>query len=408
MLKLCEDIYDCIDDSEITLLVLLDFSKAFDTVNHKLLLAKLDILGFQENTCSWILSYLSGRQQKVQTETESSSWSSIINGVPQGSILGPLLFTILISDMRLSIWNGSYITYADDTNLYWESAADAINETLTKANSVTSNISKYCTDNCLRLNEGKCKFMLIGTKPAIKKVNSMDLGDLKINDVCMERVTDAKVLGVTFDEVLSWRKQVNLCIRRAMSNFFQICRYRKFLNKEAKIILCESIVLSQFNYCDIVYSNMDKYLKYKIQKIQNLCLKFIFDIKKRDHVDYNSLKSELKWLDMNQRRLKHGLTLIYKILHGLAPNYLRDTFTLVSEIHSVNTRTSNNNIWIKKNTKTKLHRNSYTFEMANIYNKIPEDIKNSVSVISFQKKSYNCYFKIDWLNHNFIMCLQIT
>ena len=133
-----------------------------------------------------------------------------------------------------------------------------------------------------------------------------------------------------------------------MSNFFQICRYRKFLNKEAKIILCESIVLSQFNYCDIVYSNMDKYLKYKIQKIQNLCLKFIFDIKKRDHVDYNSLKSELKWLDMNQRRLKHGLTLIYKILHGLAPNYLRDTFTLVSEIHSVNTRTSNNNIWIKK------------------------------------------------------------
>ena len=348
LLKLCEDIYDCIDDSEITLLVLLDFSKAFDTVNHKLLLAKLNILGFQENTCSWILSYLSGRQQKVQTETESSSWSSIINGVPQGSILGPLLFTILISDMRLSIWNGSYITYADDTNLYWESAADAINETLAKANSVTSNISKYCTDNCLRLNEGKCKFMLIGTKPAIKKVNSMDLGDLKINDVCMERVTDAKVLGVTFDEVLSWRKQVNLCIRRAMSNFFQICRYRKFLNKEAKIILCESIVLSQFNYCDIVYSNMDKYLKYKIQKIQNLCLKFIFDIKKRDHVDYNSLKSELKWLDMNQRRLKHGLTLIYKILHGLAPNYLRDTFTLVSEIHSVNTRTSNNNIWIKK------------------------------------------------------------
>ena len=135
MLKLCEDIYDCIDDSEITLLVLLDFSKAFDTVNHKLLLAKLNILGFQENTCSWILSYLSGRQQKVQTETESSSWSSIINGVPQGSILGPLLFTILISDMRLSIWNGSYITYADDTNLYWESAADAINETLAKANS---------------------------------------------------------------------------------------------------------------------------------------------------------------------------------------------------------------------------------------------------------------------------------
>ena len=220
LLKLTEDIYDAIDDSEITLLVLLDFSKAFDTVNHRLLLAKLNILGFQEKTCDWINSYLSGRQQKVVTETESSNWSTIINGVPQGSILGPLLFTILISDMRLSIWNGSYITYADDTNLYWESAVDAINETITMANSVTSNISNYCIDNCLRLNESKCKYIFIGTKPGIKKLDSLNLGDLQINNTNMERVREAKVLGVTIDEVLSWRKQVNLCISKAMSNFF--------------------------------------------------------------------------------------------------------------------------------------------------------------------------------------------
>ena len=387
LLKLCEDIYDAIDDSEITLLILLDFSKAFDTVNHKLLLAKLNILGFQENTCGWIQSYLSGRKQKVVVENESSSWAEIINGVPQGSILGPLLFTILISDMRLSIWTGSYITYADDTNLYWESSVDTINETLKAANSVTSNISTYCKDNCLRLNEGKCKYMFIGTKPAINKLNAMNLGDLKINNVNMERVTNARVLGVTFDEVLSWRKQVNKCVSNAMSNYFQISRFKKFLSKESKIILCDSIILSQFNYCDVVYSNLDKYLKDKIQKVQNLCLRFIFDIKRRDHVDYLPLRNELKWLDMNSRRLKHGLTLIYKILNDLAPNYLRDTFTLVSEIHSVNTRTANNsNIWIKNSIKSKLHRNSYTFEMAKIYNKIPEDIKKSVSTNSFKKR----------------------
>ena len=90
---------------------------------------------------------------------------------------------------------------------------------------------------------------------------------------------------------------------------------------------------------------------------------------------------------MNSRRLKHGLTLIYKILHNLAPNYLRDTFTLVNEIHNVNTRSANNNnIWIRNNIKSKLHRNSYSFEMAKIYNKIPEDIKKSVSVNSFKKR----------------------
>ena len=386
LLRLTEDIYDAIDDSEITLLVFLDFSKAFDTVNHELLLAKLQILGFQETTCDWVRSYLSDRHQKVVTASESSNWSPIINGVPQGSILGPLLFTILISDMRMSIWSGSYVSYADDTNLYWESAVETINETITAANSVTSKISTYCTDNCLRLNPGKCKYMFIGTKPGINKLNSMVLGDLKINNVNMERVTHAKLLGVTFDEVLSWIKQVNKCIGMAMSNFFQINRYKRFLNRESKIILCESIVLSQFNYCDIVYASMDKYLKEKIQKVQNLCLRFIFDIKKKVHPNYDILRKELKWLNMDSRRLKHGLTLIYKIVHDLAPNYLRDSFSLVSEIHTRNTRSSNSNIWIKNSIKSKLHRNSYSFHMVKIYNSLPEDIKNSVSVNSFKTR----------------------
>lgn len=274
-------------------------------MNHRLLLAKLEILGFQNKTCDWILSYLSGRSQQVQTENESSSWSPIINGVPQGSILGPLLFTILITDMRVTIWNGSYITYADDTNLYWESTVDTINDTLITAGEVLSKVSKYCADNCLRLNEGKCKYMFIGTRPGINKLNTVNLIDLKINNVPMERLTDAKVLGLNINEVLSWRKQVNLCISKAMCNFFQMSRYKRFLNKEAKINLCESIVLSQFNYCDVVYSNMDKYLKDKIMKIQ-----FIFDIGRKQHCDYKLRRKELQWLDMNQRRIKHGLTLI--------------------------------------------------------------------------------------------------
>ena len=90
---------------------------------------------------------------------------------------------------------------------------------------------------------------------------------------------------------------------------------------------------------------------------------------------------------MNFRRLKHGLTLIYKILHNLAPNYLRDSFSLVNEIHNVNTRRSNNDIWIPKNITSRIHRRAYTFEMAKIYNQLPEDIKNSVLVNTFKKNT---------------------
>ena len=169
LLKLNEDIFEALDDSEVTLLVLLDFSKAFDTVNHKLLLAKLDILGFQGGVCNWIHSYLSGRTQKVKTDSEESDWAEIKNGVPQGSILGPLLFTILVSDMRMTIWNGSYLTYADDTNLYWETPADMLNDSIREANSVLNNIADYCVNNRLILNEGKCKYIIMGSRPAIKK-----------------------------------------------------------------------------------------------------------------------------------------------------------------------------------------------------------------------------------------------
>ena len=386
LLKLTEDIYDIIDDSELTLLVLLDFSKAFDTVNHKLLVAKLDILGFENITCDWILSYLSGRKQMVKTDTECSDWCPLQNGVPQGSILGPLLFTILVSDMRRSIWNGSYITYADDTNLYWESEVDTINSTIDTANQVLNKISTYCSDTFLRLNEGKCKYIIFGTKPGIKKLNTIIQNDVKINDKILERINQAKILGILFDEILSWQKQVNLCISKSMGNFFQMYRYKNFLDKEAKITLCDSIILSQFNYCDIVYSNMDVFLEKKVQKIQNICLRFIFNYRMKDKCDLNALRKELKWLNMKNRRIAHGLTMIYKILHGLAPNYLSDSFTLSSEIHNINTRRANTDIYINKSIKSKLHRKAYTCYMAKIYNSIPEYIKLSVSVNSFKLK----------------------
>ena len=99
---------------------------------------------------------------------------------------------------------------------------------------------------------------------------------------------------------------------------------------------------------------------------------------------------------MNSRRIKHGLTMIYKILHGFAPNYLRDTFTLIHEIHNVNTRRCNNSIYINKTISSRIHRKAYTFYMAKIYNEIPENIRNSISVNSF-KCSINKYLQKDKL-----------
>ena len=393
LLKITDDILDAIDDSNITLLIFLDFSKAFDTVNHKILIEKLRILGFQTDSCEWINSYLCNRYQRVVVGEEQSDWIHIENGVPQGSILGPLLFTILVSDMRRSIWDGSYHQYADDTDLLFETSVDNVNETTAKANNVLEKIETYCKDNFLNLNAGKSKFMFIGSKPAIKKLDSIVLNDLQINQTSLERVRLGKNLGMTIDEVLSWRKHINLNISKAVGSFINLSRFKRFLNTKSKALLCESIVLSRFNYCDSVYLNIDMCLQGKIQKVQDMCCRFIFDIKKSESVDYKELRTKLGWLSMKQRRELHCLTMMYKILHESAPDYLQDMFTYQHEVHNVNTRGSQNNlIWIDKNIKSKVHRDSFRYYAPCKYNNLPSKIKNCTSVNSF-KSNLTKYLK---------------
>ena len=262
-----------------------------------------------------------------------------------------------------------------------------INESIKEANSVLNNISDYCVNNRLILNEGKCKYIIMGSRPAIKKVNDLQLDPVKIKNTVLERVTQTKVLGVTYDEILSWKKQVNLSVSKAVGNFLQFSRYKRFLSKQSKITLCQSLVLSQFNYCDIIYASMDSFLEKKIQKTQNLCLRFIFNIKKRNqNTDYNLLLKQLGWLNMKTKTIKNGLVMMYKILNGLAPNYLADFINLTSEIHNRNTgSSSNNSIWINKNITSKIHRKSFFFFIANIYNNIPQNIKQTTSLTSFKK-----------------------
>ena len=115
-----------------------------------------------------------------------------------------------------------------------------------------------------------------------------------------------------------------------------------------------------------------------------MCLRFIFNYRKSDNVNYDSLRKKLGWLNMQNRRILHSLVQMYKILHLRAPDYLRDSVTLVRELHKVNTRQKNDNIWIGKDIKSKLHRRSFRFYISRVYNEIPENIKNCKSVHSFK------------------------
>ena len=176
LLNVTDDIYECLENSELVFLVLLDYSKAFDCANHRLILAKLKAAGFRNDALDWIFSYLNGRRQKVTTGVGESSWSGVLNGVPQGSVLGPLLFTVLVSDLRDAIKRGRYHMYADDTQLYYSCKCENVNNTIKDINNDLEQIAKYSKTNCLRLNAEKSKFIIIGSRPNLKKLKKHSTG----------------------------------------------------------------------------------------------------------------------------------------------------------------------------------------------------------------------------------------
>ena len=391
LLNVVDDIYDALEDSQLTFLVLLDYSKAFDCANHRLILAKLRAAGFCSDALTWMSSYLNNRQQKVVTGSSESQWEFMNNGVPQGSILGPLLFTVLVSDISDAIKRGRYHLYADDTQLYYHCKCKDANSTIDKINSDLNDISEYSRKNCLNLNETKSKYIIIASRPNLKKLKTMDLKDIKLNDKIIERVFEAKNLGITFDESLSWTRHINLSVGRAYGKLNHAYRFKKFLSPETKWNLCETYILSQFNYGDVILQNMTNFLQEKIQKVQNRCIRFAKGLRKYDHI--TATRTKMRTLNMSNRRLLHGLTLMFKIINNTAPSYLCERVIRNRDIHNYDTRRKNE---IRPPfAKTKMRSNSFFIHMCSNYNDISNILDLSeISVITFKSRCKNYLLNI--------------
>ena len=378
LINVTDDIYKALDKSELSILVLLDYSKAFDCANHRLILAKLKALGFHDEALAWVVSYLTDRSQKVRTDTSDSRWITIKNGVPQG----PLLFMILISDINKVIKHGKYHLYADDTQLYYQCKVKDVINKIHMINTDLSGIEQFSYKNCLKLNATKSNFIIIGSPTNLAKLKKFNLPPVVINNKIIERKTHVRNLGVTFDEVLSWTKHVNYLVGLAYYKLKQGYRAKKFLSVEAKVSLCESYILSHFNYCDVVYQNMSEILKYKIQKVQNSCFRFIYGLKKYDHI--SSCFTLSNTLNMNERRSLHCLTLMHKINNNLAPKYFKKRISHHSDVHNYNTRYRKN--IINEKSWTVKRQMAFFPKFIKLYNEISKEIsKKDITVQTFKK-----------------------
>lgn len=388
LLNVTDDIRLAMDKRQLTFLVLLDFSKAFDTVDYDILLAKLTYyFNFSFSSVNWFRSYLHDRIQSVLVEKASSTWRSVHSGVPQGSILGPLLFSLYINHLPSCLSYSRFHLYADDLQIYISFKPREMNISVNKLNLDLKAISEWARCHGLKINPNKSQAILIGTQKLVNSVNIDLIPNISLNDTVIALSKTVKNLGIYFDENLSWTEHVSHVYKKTLAALHSLKRLKFVLPESLKISLVQSLIFPHFDYCDAVYSDISLTLGMKLQRLQNSCVRFIFNLKYFDHV--STYYTRLRWLRLNDRRKCHNLILLYKVLSSSTPIYLSSRFVTVSSHHRFNTRSQSTSLLSIPLHSSTIYSKSFTLSASREWNLLDGNTRNSVSLSIFRNTIIN-------------------
>ena len=356
-------------------MVLLDLQKAFDTVDHVILCNKLRAMGF--SSVDWIRSYLSDRKQIVNVNKVDSDPRNITCGVPQGSLLGPLLFLCYVNDMPVSV-KCKLILYADDSALLIshknpQYIADMLSREL-------DSCREWLIDNKLSLHLGKTESILFCSKYRIRKSGAFLV---TCNGEKIAPTTSAKYLGVTLDQNLSGDSVANDVIKKAAARLKFLYRQAKSLNESSRKILCSALIQCYFDFaCSSWYSPLSQQYKKKLQIMQNKIVRFILDLGPRSHIGQDEL-DRVGFLSVKDRVQQLKLNMVFKIFHGTSPDYLKSNFTRLSTLHTYSTRGSPYNFHVPKTQGQAC--STFFFTAIGHWNNLPSNIKEINNISRFKK-----------------------
>ena len=366
-----------IDRGFVNAVVFLDLKKAFDTVDHNILLTKLQYYGIRGSCHNWFTSYLSNRTQTCLMNSFMSSPKLVKCGVPQGTILGPLLFLLYINDLPNCLYFSQPRMYADDTSLTFASVDlkhidDCLNYDLNR-------VYIWLSANKLTLNLTKTEFMLVASRQKLSTFSVIP--SFSINDHPVKQVSSVKSLGVHIDQNMSWECHIQNICKKIASALGAIKRIRHLIPFNILINVYDSLVQPHFNYCSVVWGNCGSGLSEKLQKLQNRAARILM------HASYDSNIDEL-FRALGMRKLKYqrsesAAVMMYKSLHGMTPEYLTSRFVFRNDITSYRLRNTENKLALPQ-PRTNYLKKSFSYSGAGLWNSLSGNLRAATSLNNFK------------------------
>ena len=365
VLDVSENILEQLDKNNFVGAVLIDLKKAFDTVDHKILLKKLWCYGFQNQSFDWFESYLTDRQQlTLVNNIMSDLLHEDVYGVPQGSVLGPLLFLLYIDDIKSVIQNAYCHLYADDT-IILKGASDP-DSLIASLERELSNVDHWLSINKMTINTKKTEVIFFGNKAHLKKLDNKTVRYL---DTPLKRKDKVKYLGVLFDEKMQWKYQIKNITQKASLKLGKIKAIASFLTPHTKKLLVNALVMPYFHYCSPAWSNAAPFRLSKINK--KVVDASVFLGREDNYSIYNMLDKDISLLT-------------FKALNNIAPNYLCSKIQMAKNCHSHNTRRAAKNHLQIPSSNTKFGMRTFAYRASKLWNDLPNELLDIKSLLKFK------------------------
>ena len=375
LLRLLEEWKKHLDDKKFVGAVLMDLSKAFDCIPHDLLIAKMGAYGFDVNTLTFFYSYIKRRKQNVKINNIFSAFQVLLSGVPQGSILGPILFNLFINDLFLWIENASLHNFADDNTL--SAFATSIRELKDILEKESEIAIKWFKDNGMSVNPEKFHSIIINRCGRFPSVHQMNFAGF---DITTEKIVN--LLGIDIDYKLNFNKHIGILCKKAAGQLNAICRMGNYIGENEKTVLIQSFVQANFNYCPLVWFFTSPESLRKIERVQERAIRILFN-------DFNSdasvLLSRANKTSFLIKQHKNLAIEIFKTMKNLNPEYMKDIF--VKNESPYNLRDNSRHINDLVNNRYR----AFTYGECSlrtlgptIWNALPSNIKNAKTLFAFK------------------------